>query len=365
MKPALQALITTRRALRRSRSSRGVSGRPTDPAGFIGYGYGTDAVKAYAGASVVVHYATTGTHAVDATSTRADGVPDTVAYAADRGDEALSHYAGWGYRTVPSDVGCPSNGGDEKVDIYLVSFSAASAPTARRSPSVPAPGTCSSFVLVESRFVARRPMRPPRKAFGPSSPVSSFTRCRTYVRPHDAGFWARGHGAVGDEDRVPGSSGLRGGSSGVSSPSRRGRSTRRPRSVTAGFSLWLGGVAALPSRSASAPTSFTTSLRRRGAGAASDDVMVVIDNVLKTKGSSLANEYPLFGAWNVGTKGFASARLPRCDAISGAQGGAAVGRRERDQRGLRLLRLPRDPDRGARPSPSIRTRRAAPASSFR
>src|SRR5262245_22331835 len=93
-------------------ASAACEGRPTDPAGFQGYGYGGLLVKSHATTQVRVHWATEGAHAPSLSSTRADGVPDTVAFAADTAEDVLTRYAAMGYRKIPSDAGCASNGGD-------------------------------------------------------------------------------------------------------------------------------------------------------------------------------------------------------------------------------------------------------------
>jgi hypothetical protein len=128
------------------------SGRPTDAGGFLGYDYGTDVVKTYDTALVRVHYAATGHHAPHPASTRPDGVPDTVAFAGDTGQDALTRYAQMGFLSPPADTPCASNGGDEKLDIYLVSFAGADGST---TPENCSGAVCGSFVLAESTFDGR------------------------------------------------------------------------------------------------------------------------------------------------------------------------------------------------------------------
>ncbi len=128
------------------------SGRPTDSGGFGGYDYGTDMVKTYDTALVRVHYALTGKHAPAQATTRGDGVPDTVAFAGDTGQDALTKYAQMGFLAPPADTDCNSNGGDQRLDIYLVAFAGADGTTTPENCAGP---VCGSFVLSESTFAGR------------------------------------------------------------------------------------------------------------------------------------------------------------------------------------------------------------------
>src|SRR5262249_51008617 len=74
------------------------AGRTTDPAGVQGYAYGADEARSYATARARVHWTTGGPHAPKLASSRPDGVPDSVALAADAAEQALAAYADWGYR---------------------------------------------------------------------------------------------------------------------------------------------------------------------------------------------------------------------------------------------------------------------------
>jgi hypothetical protein len=112
----------------------------------------TDMVKTYDTPLVRVHYALTGKHAPPQQSTRADGVPDTVAFAGDTGQDALTRYAQMGFLAPPADSPCDSNGGDQRVDIYLVAFAGADGTT---TPENCTGNVCGSFVLSESSFSGR------------------------------------------------------------------------------------------------------------------------------------------------------------------------------------------------------------------
>ncbi len=132
-----------------------VQQRPTDPNGYLGFTYGAAPVGSFGNGDVLVWYALSGPHAPDPTSTGPDGVPDDVARAAEVGNDALVRYASMGFRAPPSDgtaPACSSNGGDGRLDVYLVNF-AGGADGAAVAENCVASGTgfaCSSFVLVES-----------------------------------------------------------------------------------------------------------------------------------------------------------------------------------------------------------------------
>jgi hypothetical protein len=132
------------------------SGRPTDAAGSAGNTYGTAEVSAYDSASgkARVHYALTGIHAVPAASTLVTDVPDAAVVAAQAADDALGKYEELSYLAPLSDVDspCGSNGGSEAVDIYLIHFTAADGQALPDHCLPGKPRRCSGFVLVENDF---------------------------------------------------------------------------------------------------------------------------------------------------------------------------------------------------------------------
>ncbi|WP_394832478.1 ABC transporter substrate-binding protein [Pendulispora rubella] len=130
--------------------------RPTDPAGHAGYAYGAAAVAHFDEARARVWYTTEGEHRVHAASTRPDGVPDEVARAAAVTQDALERYAGMGFRAPPSDedTTCGSNGGDGRLDVYLVHFTAADGTAV---PERCVGRQCASFILAESKLGERYP----------------------------------------------------------------------------------------------------------------------------------------------------------------------------------------------------------------
>jgi hypothetical protein len=127
-------------------------GRPTDPGGAAGYSYDTAASKlSYATTRAKVFYATSGPNAPALASTRADGVPDAVGLAGDVAEEALVRYEQMGFQKPVPDT-CPSNGGDGRLDIYLVKFANADGTAEVESCTGHA---CSTWLLCDATFVGR------------------------------------------------------------------------------------------------------------------------------------------------------------------------------------------------------------------
>ncbi len=132
--------------------------RPTDPAGYGGRAYGADAATSFDSMRIRVWYTTTGPHAVRADSTRPDEVPDDVAEVSAIAEGALSSYAAAGFRAplADDDLACGSNGGDGRLDLYLVDFAAADGTTvAERCKKAGKVTACASFMMVEARMDQR------------------------------------------------------------------------------------------------------------------------------------------------------------------------------------------------------------------
>ena len=266
-------------------------GRPTDAGGYEGYAYGAAEVKSHATAKVRVHWATSGTHAATLTSTRGDGVPDSVAYAADVAEEALAKYAEMGYRAVPSDSGCASNGGDEKLDIYLVKFNGGDGACIAECNG----GTCPSFALIDATF-DNRGYATPEEGFRTVVTHELFHAIQNLYKTNDDPFWAEGtaqwamktlHPELQDFER--------------NLPKFFAEPTRSldapPTGVTAGY---LYGAAVWPLFLASSHGRDTIreifELEADGT-----KPLDATDAVLKNKGSSLAEAFPMFAAWNAAT----------------------------------------------------------------
>jgi hypothetical protein len=290
---SVSALAALSFAMLGSRTARAqCAGRPTDASGVQGYAYASEA-RSFAQGAVRVHYALTGTHAPDLATTRPDGVPDTVAIAAEIGDGALRGFAARGFRAVPSDAACTSNGGDAKVDVYFVRFAGADGATIPESCRGAA---CASFVLVDATFKGR----------GYATPNEGFTTVVTHELFHavqnayDAQldrFWAEGtaqwatkalHPELQDFERqLPAF---------FAEPARS--LDAQPSGVTAGF-LYGSAVFPLFLETWKGEGFVKEALEAESAGSKAIDAVAF---VLAKRGSSLAEAYPLFGAWNAATK---------------------------------------------------------------
>jgi hypothetical protein len=268
-------------------------GRPTDPAGYQGYSYGADVVKSYASARIRVHYATSGKNAPDLATTRGDAVPDTVALAAEVGEKALAKYAEMGFKQGPDDAACTSNGGDGKLDIYLVAFAGADGTTV---PEACSGNVCASFVLVESTFAGR----------GYANAAEGFRTVvahelfHTVQNGYDAQldrFWAEGTAQWAMKNVYPELADFERQMPPFFKDNTRSLDTQ-PSGVTAGF-LYGSAVWPLFLTLRHGPDTVRDILEKEGDGT---KAVAATDAILMGKGSSIAEDYPLFGAWNAATK---------------------------------------------------------------
>jgi len=296
--------------------------RPTDPAGYMQYIYGGVEVKTFATKDLLVHYATSGTHAADLATTRGDSVPDSVAFAGEDGQRALDKYAEVGFRKVPSDAACVSNGGDGKLDIYLVKFAAGGdGTTVAECPG----GACSSFVLVDSTFKGRG-YKTIQEGFGTVVPHELFHAVQNVYDPEQDTFWAEGtaqwamhvlHPEYDDFIRQM--------------PAYFTDTTRSldmtGGGVTAGF---LYGSAVWP---LFLDLKFGTATIREvfEAQATGKKSIAAVEAVLHAKSSSLAETYPVYCAWNASTKTYAGtggfpdgAKYPGVKTIALEDGAAGI-----------------------------------------
>jgi len=291
MSAALAAALGCAALISTSDAGAACMGRPTDPGGYQAYEYGSAEVKSYATAKVRIHWATSGAHVATLASTRGDGVPDTVAYAADIAEQALSRYAEMGYRPVPPDTGCSSNGGDEKLDIYLVRFNGGDGACIAECNG----STCPSFALIDSTFV-NRGYTSPQEGFRTVITHELFHAIQNIYKTQDAPFWAEGtaqwamktlHPDLADFER--------------NLPKFFEEPTRSldapPTGVTAGY---LYGAAVWPlfleKRHGAETIRAIFELEAEG-----KTPLDAANDVLVTKGSSLAEAFPMFAAWNVAT----------------------------------------------------------------
>ena len=273
-------------------------GRPTDPAGYAGYTYGTDTVSMFDGTRVRIHYTVTGTNAVEPATTRTDMVPDSVALAAQIGDTALGQYSTMGFTTPPDDASCASNGGDGKTDIYLVRFAGADGSTV---PDNCNGRSCASFVLCESTFSGRGY---PTKADGFRT-VVAHELFHTIQNAYDQGldrFWAEGTAQWAMKTVYPDLTDFENQLPDYFKDNTRSIDSQ-PSGVTSGF-LYGSAVWPLFLTLHEGPTTVRSVFEKETDGTGS---IAAVDAVLQENGSSLAETYPVFGAWNTATKTLAGA----------------------------------------------------------
>ena len=136
----------------------GPCARPTDSGGDQGYAYGDVAPQTYGTSTVLVWYVTEGIHAVNHMSSRPDAVPDDVVEVARVTSDALERYLELGFLAPISDTlnpECGENGGDERLDVYLVAMQGADGMTAIEPGRCATQGNatrCASHILAKADF---------------------------------------------------------------------------------------------------------------------------------------------------------------------------------------------------------------------
>jgi len=274
--------------------------RPTDPGGAGSYEYGAATVNSFGNAHVLVWYATDGPHAVKLESSRSDGVPDDVVKVADVTGDALTRYTAMGFRPPLTDElspDCGSNGGDARLDVYLVSMRGADGTTVVESGrcASTSPAQCASYILAKSDYA--------------ESYATAEIGIRT-VLPHETfhavqnaydaeldRFWAEGSAQWATKALYPALTDLERNLPAFFSQSARSLDAP-PGGVTAGF---LYGSAIWPvflsqRHGEAIVRSILETEAERGTSA-----LVATDAVLQTMQSSLAEEFPRFAAWNAAT----------------------------------------------------------------
>lgn len=292
-------------------------GRPTDPGNDSGYDYGGAEIRSRGTARVQVFYVESGPHAT---------TPANAAAAAEIADDALARFAAMGFRAPVGDAGCPSHGGDERLDLYLVKFASADGTTVRESCR---DRTCASYVLTDATFFGRS-YRNARQGFETVVPHEIFHAIQYAYDAELDRFWAEGtaqwatrrlHPALNDLER--------------NLPAFFAESSRSLDAPPAGAAAsYLYGTAIWPvfltERHDDAIV--REALEAEAAGRASLDA---VDAALAGRGSSLASEFPHFVAWNActadraGEGGYLAAHeYPSIDApppLEGSSGGVTSG----------------------------------------
>lgn len=153
-------MLTIAASTSAARADTCTKNRPTDPAPYLGMGF--DGVEPLSWdtpeGGVRVWYTASGEDAPNDDSTIEAGVPDAVVFAGRAAEDALAGYAAMGFLPPVGDAthgACASNGGDGKLDVYLVHFPGAdgAAPTDVCDTGANA-DTCAGFILVKSKLGA-------------------------------------------------------------------------------------------------------------------------------------------------------------------------------------------------------------------
>lgn len=273
--------------------------RPSDLGGYFGYAYGADDVATFDGAAVRVWYARSGTHAVRPASTRPDGVPDDVAATAAVADAALAAFASWAFRAPLGDgafPACASNGGDARLDVYLVSFTGSDGLTATEQ-CTDSGGvlTCPSFVLVESRLDQRY------GDFGVGArtvvPHELFHAVQNAYDAELARFWAEGSAQWAAARLDPALDDL------VRRLPAFFADLDRPLDVPPGgvVASWLYGSAVWPVFLEQRVGLAGVRAVFEAEAASGAPALEAADGVLLGAGSSLTAEYAVFSRWNAAT----------------------------------------------------------------
>jgi len=274
--------------------------RPTNPGGAGGYDYGKVEPSSFGTSQVLVWYTTSGEHAVNSKSSRADHVPDDVATVAAVTSDALTRYAQMGFRAPLSDSlvpSCGENGGDARFDVYLMDMRGAdgmAVPESGRCASV-SPKQCASYLVAKSNYAE----------YYDSAELGIRT-----VLPHEAfhavqnaydvdldRFWAEGSAQWAAHRLDPILTDLERNLPAFFQQSARSLDAP-PSGVTAAF---LYGSAIWPVfLSERFGEDIVRSVLEQEA-LQGDAAIPATDAVLRTLQTSLADEFPLFAAWNAAT----------------------------------------------------------------
>jgi len=110
-------------------------------------------VESLDGDLVRVHFTRDGEDAVRPADTDGSGVPDAVEAVAAAYDEVLATFAAIGFRAPVTDLGTPQgDGGDGRLDVYLIDFAGASDGAWVRERCELAHPRCSGYVVQENDF---------------------------------------------------------------------------------------------------------------------------------------------------------------------------------------------------------------------
>jgi len=274
--------------------------RPTDPGGDGSYDYGPATVSSFGNARVLVWYALDGEHAVNRKSSRTDQVPDDVVTVAEVTSDALASYAAMGLRAPLSDSlspGCGSNGGDKRFDVYLVKMRGADGMAVVESGRCASvnPKQCASYLVAKSNYADTYDTA--EIGIRTVLPHETFHAVQNAYDVDLDRFWAEGSAQWAAKTLDPALSDLERNLPAFFSESARSLDAP-PAGVTAAF---LYGSAIWPVfLSQRYGDDIVRSILEQEAQQG-DSAIAAADTVLHSVGSSIADEFPLFAAWNCAT----------------------------------------------------------------
>lgn len=274
--------------------------RPTDPGGHAGYDYGAAPVASYATANVRVHYATSGPHQARLQSTRGDNVPDDVVHAAEVTEDSLGRYQAMGFRAPKGDgdyAACSSNGGDARLDVYLVAFKGSDGMTVSEACSTSGKARrCSSYIMAEATF-AGRGYKSYDDAVRTVLPHELFHAIQNAYDSDLDGFWGEGSAQWAADHLQPSLEDMERQMPAFFAETSRSLDTP-PGGATAGF-LYGSAVWPVYLTTRHGVDVVRAILDEEGKG--QGGTLASTDVVLKGHGDSLAEAFPLFAVWNGAT----------------------------------------------------------------
>ncbi|HEX2670946.1 MAG TPA: MXAN_6640 family putative metalloprotease, partial [Polyangiaceae bacterium] len=274
--------------------------RPTDPGGAGGYEYGDATLSSFGTDQVLVWYTTQGEHAVKTASSRADHVPNDVATVAAVTSDALTRYAAMGFRTPLADSlapECGSNGGDARFDVYLMNMRGAdgmAVPESGRCVSE-SPKQCASYLVAKSNYAEYYDSA--ELGIRTVLPHETFHAVQNAYDADLDRFWAEGSAQWAAQVLDPTLTDLERNLPAFFSQSSRSLDAP-PSGVTSAF-LYGSAIWPVFLSERFGDDIVRSVLEEEAQGGARS--IAATDAVLRTLQTSLADEFPLFAAWNAAT----------------------------------------------------------------
>jgi hypothetical protein len=271
--------------------------RPTDATALGGYVYeGTPASFPTPEGNVRVWWTPTGTHAPPLASTRMDGTPDVVVTIGTVLEESIAGFKKLGFKPALRDgdyAACASNGGDDRLDIYLVAFKGADGQAATDRCTT---AGCSGFMFVDKNFVARG-YKTTREGAETVAAHEYFHLVQyAYGKDMDR-FWSEGTAQWATKQVFPEIVDLERFLPDFFDSTARPLDTP-PTGVTAGY---LYGSAIFPQYLGEKHGIDVVVRAMEAFAAGKTPALVAVDDALTGKGTSLADDFITFASWNAAT----------------------------------------------------------------